>query len=334
MRDNQTCISRRTFFAGGGVGIASLLTLGGCNVTFQPSSSSDNSGAADASIKCKGAFAVEPDKELSDLGVDFSDIPDSRTILICVLDIENSSEKNWDDSYATCKLAYETGNEYDSQSSSDLPLQLQTFVKRCGYTPLEDFESIDAGAPSQRFIVIFSVNKKDLKSTATLTFSVGDSAEGSIEIKSKAVNKAVIPDEIFNIEKDPDGYQLSKSMPSRANLAHALVQAGADSTNAGDSSGGLASLVAADALFSESTKWGVSIMSGSSMFDSTLLSTTKCPKLDFKKLSAADQQTGKDASAIHDNLQGMISAFKSNDFSSVNTYKNALAVLLNNYTSF
>lgn len=142
-------ITRKGFIYSRTLGV---LELAGCSSSSK--GENDGSKTSDGTFALRGAFLVEPTEELVRLGIDFSSIPDTRKLVICVYDITNSTKKNWD-AYPSCSMLFGSENEYEIDSfelpprkSRPLSAEAATFrqTKRSPSTP-------EAGrsAQSQRF---------------------------------------------------------------------------------------------------------------------------------------------------------------------------------------
>lgn len=324
-------ITRKGFIYSCALGAIGVLGLSGCSVSIETKQEQKNEKSNSNAFSLLGTFLVEPTDELTQLGVDFSAIPDTRKLLICLFDITNSTKQNWD-ARPQCSISYDSGNQYEIDGYS-LPTQVQTFIAYSGYLLASNNLVIDAGGAVQRAIAPFLVNTTDLEEKGTLKIDIPGCASTEIGIEPDAIESVAIPDAIFKVEENPDGYQLAHSVSARANLAYTLTDTAAQSSRAGDNASAAAGLVAASALFSQDTVWGVSLMSGQSIMDSTLISTELCPKMDFSKIASIDQQLASDVEQIGQYLTAMVSAFDNQDYSTLNTNKNSLSSLLAKYVA-
>ena len=308
-----------------------VLGLTGCSLTVKPGTGGSSSAPKENSgVVLKGTFVVEPTEAETKNGLDFSAIPDTRKLVLVVFDLENKTEKNWKEWTPECTLAYDSDNEYEVADSNDLPDQMQTFIKRCGYHDAAKSVGIDAGADPVRVLACFLVNKADVKKKATLTVKHDTNAQGTFEIKAKAVKSIVLPDLIFEVEKkNADAYQLVKSMPGRATLIYSLLSA---STKTQDNSTALVSLATASALISPDTTWGVSIMAGrAALTDSATVGSDKLPRMNYDTMAALDKKAGDDARSIADHLKQITDALPAGNYTAANTAKDALVAVLYTY---
>ena len=324
-------ITRKSFIYSCALGAIGVLGLSGCSVSIETEQEQKDEKSNSNAFSLLGAFLVEPTDELTQLGVDFSAIPDTRKLLICLFDITNSTKQNWD-AHPQCSISYDSGNQYEIDGYS-LPAQVQTFIAYSGYLLASKNLVIDAGGAAQRAIAPFLVNTTDLEEKGTLKIDIPGCASTEIGIEPDAIESVAIPDAIFKVEENPDGYQLAHSVSARANLAYTLTDTAAQSSRAGDNASAAAGLVAASALFSQDTVWGVSLMSGQSIMDSTLISTELCPKMDFSKIASIDQQLASDVEQIGQYLTAMGSAFDNQDYSTLSTNANSLSSLLAKYVA-
>lgn len=65
--------------------------------------------------------------------------------------------------------------------------------------------------------------------------------------------------------------------------------------------------------------------------DSTLIATELCPKMDFSKVASINQGLADDIQAIDEHLSAMCAALDSQDYSTLNANKDALAPVLSKY---
>ena len=229
-----------------------VLGLAGCSSSSK--GENDGSKTSDGTLALRGAFLVEPTEELVRLGIDFSSIPDTRKLVICVYDITNSTKKNWD-AYPSCSVLFGSENEYEIDSF-ELPPQVQAFIGRSGYLPADQAVTIDAGGRAQRSIATFLINESDLQSVGLLKIELPECGRAEFKIQPDEIKSIAIPDGIFEVEEKPDGYQLARSIHGRANLAHTFLEFGAQSSQAGDSAAATTAMTAATTLFSQDTTWG------------------------------------------------------------------------------
>ena len=92
-----------------------------------PAARSPASSEDESAFKLLGAFVIEPTDETISAGVDFSSIPDTRKLVMCVFDIENSTDKNWGFSRAPCPT--DQGTTKSSIYDQNLPKQVKTFME-------------------------------------------------------------------------------------------------------------------------------------------------------------------------------------------------------------
>ena len=307
------------------------LGLTGCSGIGKPGAGGGAAAPKNSGVALKGTFVVEPTEAETKNGLDFSAIPDTRKLVLAVFDLENKTEKNWKELTPECTLAYDSDNEYQAADGfDDLPDQMQTFIKRCGYHDAAKSVGIDAGADPVRVLACFLVNKADVKKKATLTVKHDTNAQGTFEIKAKAVKSIVLPDLIFEVEKkNADAYQLVKSMPARATLIYSLLSA---STKTQDTATALVSLATASALISPDTTWGVSIMAGSAAPTVTAtVGSDKLPRMNYDTMATLDKKAADDARAIADHLKQIADALPAGNITAANTAKDALVTVLYTY---
>lgn len=242
-------ITRKGFIYSCALGV---LGLAGCSSSSE--GENDGSKSSDGTFALRGAFLVEPTEELVRLGIDFSSIPDTRKLVICVYDITNSTKKNWE-ANPSCSMLFDSENEYEIDQS-ELPPQVQGFISRSGYLPADQAATIDAGGRAQRSIATFLINESDLQSVGLLKIELPECGRAEFKIQPDDIKSIAIPDGIFEVEEKPDGYQLARSIHGRANLAYTLLEYGTQSSQAGDSAKAKVWLAAAATLFSQDTTWG------------------------------------------------------------------------------
>lgn len=318
-------ITRKGFIYSCALGV---LGLAGCSSSSE--GENDGSKSSDGTFALRGAFLVEPTEELVRSGIDFSSIPNTRKLVICVYDITNSTKKNWD-AYPSCSMLFDSENEYEIDSFELPPPQIQAFISRSGYLPADQAVTIDTGGRAQRSIATFLINESDLQSTGLLKIELPECGRAEFKIQPDDIKSIAIPDGIFEVEEKPDGYQLARSIHGRANLAYILLESGAQASQAGDSATAAADLKVAATLFSQDITWGISLISGRSLMDSTLILTELCPKMDFSKVASIDQGLADDIQAIDEHLSAMCAALDSQDYSTLDANKDALAPILSKY---
>ena len=103
-------ITRKGFIYSCALGVLGLV---GCSSSSE--GENDGSKSSDGTFALRGAFLVEPTEELVRSGIDFSSIPNTRKLVICVYDITNSTKKNWD-AYPSCSMLFDSENEYEIDS--------------------------------------------------------------------------------------------------------------------------------------------------------------------------------------------------------------------------
>lgn len=319
----DTDLTRRGFLCITALGV---MGLAGCS--FTPASSEGESA-----FKLLGAFVIEPTDETISAGVDFSSITDTRKLVMCVFDIENSTNKNWD-GHLSCTMSYESGNDYESSIyDQDLPEQVKTFMEHSGYTPAggNPTLALDAGADPVRVLACFLINAADLKEKGTLKLGIEGRADDKLEVSPEKLEPAAIPDAIFEVEKDPDAYQLARSMYSRGNLAWTLLAKSSTASAAGNTQSASVGLAGAKVLFSEDAQFGISLMSGPATGAGTNIATGTCPVMSFAKMAEVNQEASDDASAIYQHLSAMCDAWDAHDYDALNARKNALEPVLKKY---
>lgn len=316
----DTDLTRRGFLCAAALGV---MGLAGCS--FTPASSENESA-----FKLLGAFVIEPTDETISAGVDFSSIPDTRKLVMCVFDIENSTDKNWGD-YLSCTMSYGSGNDYEG-NIYDLPKQVKTFMEHSGYTPASGSLTLDAGSDPVRALACFLINAADLKEKGTLGLDIDGCVHDRLEVSPEKLETVAIPDAIFKVEKDPDAYQLARSMYSRGNLAWTLLATSSTASAAGNTQSASVGLAAAKVLFSEDAQFGISLMSGPATGEGTSIATDTCPVMSFAKMAEANQEASDDASAIYRHLSAMCDAWGARNYDALNASKNALEPVLKKYT--
>ena len=238
-----------------------------------------------------------------------------------MFDIENTSEKNWDIPFPDIAISYPSGNAYEPENF-DLPSQVQIFVKRCGYVSASNAIELDAGAAPVRCIAAFLVSESDLAGSDPGMFSVGlnDGFGGSFELGAESIKEIALPDGIFEIEEDPDAYQLAMSLPARSNIASNLVSAAVNAFNSGDSDSCLLDLLSAQSFFFEDANWGVSVLMDGVLDTATVLSES-LPAFNVEAIARIDEERGADAVTLRDCTTQMYDAFLQGDYATVNTAK-------------
>lgn len=314
-------LTRRGFLCATALGV---MGLAGCS--FTPASSEDESA-----FKLLGAFVIEPTDETISAGVDFSSIPDTRKLVMCVFDIDNSTDKNWGGSLS-CTMSYGSGNDYKSSMyDQDLPKQVKTFMEHSGYTPANGSLTLDAGSDPVRVLACFLINAADLKENGTLKLGIDGCADDRLEVSPEKLETVAIPDAIFEVEKDPDAYQLARSMYSRGNLAWTLLAKSSTASAAGNTQSASVGLASAMVLFSEDAQFGISLMSGPATGEGTNIATDTCPVMNFAKTAEANQEASDDASAIYRHLSAMCDAWDAQDYDALNASQDALEPVLKKY---
>lgn len=96
----------------------------------------------------------------------------------------------------------------------------------------------------------------------------------------------------------------------------------------GDTAGAAVALVTARAQFAPDTQYGISAISGESLVDPACITSDLCPTMDFSKIAILNEQAAADAEATYKHLDAMVQAFDSEDYATLNSHKNDVALLL------
>lgn len=269
-------------------------------------------------VEIKGVYVLEPSQTTLSAGLDISAVPETKKIVFCVYDVENTTNANWDSVRPSCTLEFPSGNKYNAESIGGLPRQIRTFLENDGYDDATRTVSINVGAAPSRNVAVFLVSRTDLVSeeSGTLTVTYEKYAMGTSEVNQSMRESIALPDGIFAAEENSVGYQLTRSVFVRASLVESLYTQALTSINLNNPTAAKVGIASAQAFFAESTPWGISLATTT---NATLFSS-ELPPFSTETISSFDPEVGGLAVNLRDNLLNLSSALEAEDYATMSNY--------------
>lgn len=175
-------------------------------------------GGENSNVKVMGAFIMEP---LEDDIYDFSDgLDEGEVYCFVVIDIMPDSEKNIHVDVSDIK--FNDTNKYDMWG---LGYNCNEFIKRSGYLDGDDIDEIAGGSEPARTILAYIINKNDINGDMTAEFEVtSDTFSESINLKKEDFEIINLMDEVFKVEENYEGYQISRSVYARTEQNNSWIR--------------------------------------------------------------------------------------------------------------
>ena len=284
-------------------------------------------------VSVKGVFVLEPkDDQLENL--EMSSVPDSRQLLFVVFDVSNPTQQNIDATFTKLTLSYPSGNEYEA-TSSGYPNSISAFISNSGYRQLNSLKAIDAGAAPQRCIAVFSVGKTDLQGSDSPELKVsitgsGSDVKGSLSVANDSIVKIAMPDGVFQVEDNPDGYQLRRSMVVRCQLISTVLQTNSTYYNAGDTVRMGENEVIMDMAIRDDLSYGFSI-AVSSVWSGDIVLTSDVPSMNYETLRSVDPSAADDAIKLNEAIDDLNTAMNSDDSKAATLADSTIRDIVNKY---
>lgn len=231
---------------GGGTGDNNTPSGGTRDITSTDTTSERNTSKTGC-IVSKGLFVLEP-KDGFDL-TNEKNLSPQEAYMIHVYDIIPDSKKNdeMSDLHDDYTVTLNGVNTYPSRTMSGGSAQI-SFVASSHYTAADDVGTVFAGSDPIRAIAVFRINKNDINENTTVKFTIENSGifDSSMKFSSNDIQKIDMFDKIFEIEDNPNEYQLASTIFARAIAINSAIEYLSDNGGLRNSAGIASTIMAVE----------------------------------------------------------------------------------------
>lgn len=143
-----------------------------------------------------------------------TEIDSSREYLVVAYDITNNGNTSEGISVYNDAVTITIGKTKYSQISPSSSMEINAFVKNCGYALSMDYGQLWNNSVPVRMMAVFIVEESALAeaNNVTLNFSLSDNLTDKENVAISDIQRINVLDGIFAVEENPEAYQLMRSV--------------------------------------------------------------------------------------------------------------------------